>query len=71
MDEENPLWCQVVRSIHSRDSYNWHTAGKNGNNLRSPWISVSRNWLKVGDLATFKLGYGFRIAFWLEFGSVE
>lgn len=40
MEEDNPLWCQVVRSIRGKDSHNWH--GKNGNSLRSPWISIPR-----------------------------
>lgn len=42
---------------HSRKV--WHS-------LHSPWISISRTWLQVEALATFKLGNGIRIAFWLD-----
>lgn len=63
-NEEKSLWCRVIRSIHDRSLYNWHTAGKVCHSLSSPWISISRSWLKVEALATYKLGSGNRIAFW-------
>lgn len=44
--------------------YNWHTARKYENSLRSPWISISRTWRKAEALPFFKLGNGSRIAFW-------
>ena len=34
--------------------------------IRSLWPSISRIWLKVECSATFKLGAGNRIAFWLD-----
>ncbi|XP_038903695.1 uncharacterized protein LOC120090219 [Benincasa hispida] len=40
--------------------------GKGGRSLKSPWVSISKTWLKVEILATFKLGNGSRIAFWLD-----
>lgn len=66
LNEENSLWSQVVRSIHGKNTYNWHTARKTCYSLRSPWISISRTWLKVDALAYYKLGNGSRIAFWLD-----
>lgn len=60
-DEKNSLCCQVVRSIHGKNTYNWHTTGKTCNSLQSPWIDISRTWLKVDALSTFKLGNGIRI----------
>lgn len=54
----------MVKSIHRRDMFNWHTFGKASLSLRSPWISISKSWLEVEDLAVFKLGLGIRIAFW-------
>lgn len=64
MEEDKPLRCQVVRSIHGKDPHNWHMAGKIGNSLRSPWISISRTWLKVEALAMFKIENSSIISFW-------
>ena len=59
LEEEYSLWCKMIRSIHGKDTLiNWHTKGKNGKCLRSPWISTSKSWLKVDALSTFKLGNG-------------
>ena len=33
--------------------------------MRSPWVSISRSWLKIDVLVTFRLGNG-RTAFWLD-----
>ena len=66
MKEDSSLWKQVILSIHGSNFFTWHTAGKEGVSLRSPWLSISCLWLKVERLATFKLGVGNRIAFWLD-----
>ena len=58
------LWGVFIRKIPS--SYNWHTAGKDCNRLRSPRISIFRLWLEVEVLANFKLDNGTRIACWLD-----
>ena len=63
LEEEDSLWCKVVRSIHGKKNFKWHTAGKEGKCLRSPWVSISRSWLKIDALATFRLGNGRWIAF--------
>lgn len=34
--------------------------------LRCPWVSISRTWLKIEALATFRLRNRRRIAFWLD-----
>ena len=57
MEEDSP-WCKVIRSIHDKDSFNWHTARKEGKCVRSPWVIISRTWLKMESLATFSLGMG-------------
>ena len=44
----------------------WHIVGKDGKSLRSPWVSISRSWLKVEALVKFKLGNGHWIAFWAD-----
>ena len=36
LEEGDLLWHKVVSSIHGMDTYNWHTAGKDGKSLRSP-----------------------------------
>lgn len=41
-------------------------AGKSGLSLRSPWISISRSWMKIKALATFKIGNGNRVGFWID-----
>ena len=66
MKEEDSLWCQVVRSIHGRSPFGWHTSGEFKNSLRSPWNSISRSWVKVEGLAVYKVGNGRRVAFWLD-----
>jgi len=71
MEEEESLWCQVVRSIlvrsiYGKEHYNWHTVGKSGNSLKSPWIGISMVWRKLEALTSFKLGKGNRIAFWSD-----
>lgn len=71
LDKENSLWCQVVKSIHGKDSYNWHTAGMNNNSLRSPWISITRTWPKVDALATFKHGNGTRTIWFLWVVAIQ
>lgn len=63
-NEENSLRCQVVRSIHGNNTYNQHT--KANLSLRSPWISISRNWLNVEAFAIVKVRNGSKIAFWLD-----
>ena len=60
LEEEDSLWCKVVRSIHGKDIFNWHTTGKEEKCLRSPWVSISRSWLKIDALTTFRLGNGRR-----------
>lgn len=35
MNEENAIWCKVVKSIHGRSNFNWHAAGKASVSLRS------------------------------------
>ena len=62
--EQNSLWCQVIRSIHGSSTFNWHSSGKETVSLRSPWISISRQWRKIDSLNLFKLGDGSRILFW-------
>lgn len=66
INKGNSLWTQVVKSIHGRSLFEWLTYGKVSCILRSPWISISRTWLKVEALAVFKIGDGRRIAFWLD-----
>ncbi|TYK01564.1 hypothetical protein E5676_scaffold451G001410 [Cucumis melo var. makuwa] len=66
LEEEDSLWCKVARSIHGKDIFNWHAAGKEGKCLRSPWVSMSRAWLKIDALTTFRLGNVRRVAFWLD-----
>lgn len=61
-NEASSLWSQVIGTIHGKDAFNWHTSGKANLCLRHPWISISRTWLKVGVLATLKLGNESRIA---------
>lgn len=63
-NEDSSLWCQVISTIHGKNKYNWPTVGKICCSLQSPWISLSRNWLKVDAFKTFKLAPGTRIAFW-------
>ncbi|TYK02022.1 uncharacterized protein E5676_scaffold680G00040 [Cucumis melo var. makuwa] len=46
--------------------FDWQTLNNSGNNLRSPWISISGEWEKVVELATFKTGNGRRVAFWTD-----
>lgn len=60
------LWCKVVKSIHGIDPHLWHTSGKFGLSLRSPWISISKTWSNFGSLTNFKLGNGRNIFFWLD-----
>lgn len=60
------LWSQVVKSIHGSSLFGWHTNGKVSCSLHSPWIGISRTWLKVEALAIFKIGNGRRVAFWLD-----
>lgn len=66
LNKEFSLWHQVIRSIHVKDLFNWHTYGKVNLRLRSPWINISRTWVKVEALATYKLGNGSRIRFWMD-----
>lgn len=65
MKEKNSLWRQVVQSIHGKSLFGWHTSGLAICSLRSPWVSISRTWLKVEALAMFKVENG-RTTFWLE-----
>lgn len=60
MFDSNSLWCKVVRSIHGNGINNWHTSGRFGKSLRSPWIHISRIWLQFESVAIFKLGSGRR-----------
>lgn len=46
--ESDSLWCRVVQSIHGKDQFYWHTAGKFGVSLWSSWISISKAWFQVG-----------------------
>ncbi|TYK22579.1 hypothetical protein E5676_scaffold584G00340 [Cucumis melo var. makuwa] len=66
MKEDTAMWRQVIRSIHGSETFDWHTQSKSGNSLRSPWVSISREWKKVEILAPFKLGNGRRVAFWAD-----
>lgn len=66
INEKTSWWRQVIRRIHGKESFNWHTVGDSGYNLKSPWISISGVWRKVEPLASFKLGGGTRIAFWTD-----
>ena len=67
--EKNSLWGQVIMSIHGRSLFNWHTSRKINLSLRSPWINISRTWLKIKALAVYKLGSGSRIGFWRKICS--
>lgn len=60
------LLVQDSKSIHGSYPHLWHTSGKFGLSLRRSWISVSKTWMKFGSLATFKLGNGCNIFFWLD-----
>ncbi|TYK07163.1 hypothetical protein E5676_scaffold606G00380 [Cucumis melo var. makuwa] len=66
MEEEESLWRQVVRNIHGKELFDWHTVGKSRNSLKGPWICISRAWRKVEPLSNFKLGNGplSNITFW-------
>ncbi|TYK06564.1 hypothetical protein E5676_scaffold453G00250 [Cucumis melo var. makuwa] len=66
IEEEESLWRQVVRSIYGKESCSWHTIGKFGNSLKSPWIGISMVRRKLETLTSFKLGNGNRIAFWSD-----
>lgn len=70
MEDEDSLWGQVIRSIHVKEPFKWHTVGKSDNSLESPWIGISRVWRKVEALALFKLGNCTQIHFgndlWVE-----
>lgn len=67
LKERDSLWCKIVKSIHGVDppshvAYLWEAQFK----PESPWISISKTWMKFGSLATFKLGNGNNIFFWLD-----
>lgn len=66
LKEQVSLWCKVIKSIHGIDPHLWHTSGKFGLSLRSPWISISKTWSNFGSLTNFKLGNGRNIFFWLD-----
>lgn len=66
MQESEALWRNVITSIHGEDHFQWHTIRKEVANLRSPWISISRQWQKIEALAIFKVGDGRRITFWSD-----
>lgn len=66
LKELEALWSMVIRSIHGCGRSNWHTSGNVNVSLRSPWISISRPWLKVEALAEFRVGNGCRTIFWLD-----
>lgn len=51
----NSLWCKVVHTIDGIGPNNWHTSGKFGKSLRSPWFSISKIWLQYESIATFRL----------------
>lgn len=61
------LKCQISSM---EPLFNWHTTGKEGVSLRSPWLSISRMWLKVEKLATFKLEMGTESPFGLTNGQI-
>ena len=44
---------------------------KKGKSLQSPWVSISRTWLKVEALAKFKIGNGQRMTFWTDLWEGE
>ena len=56
LKDPNSLWCRVIWSRHGSGLFNWHTSGKENVSLRSPWISISRQWQKIEALAVFKMG---------------
>ncbi|KAA0048809.1 hypothetical protein E5676_scaffold291G00210 [Cucumis melo var. makuwa] len=64
MSELKALWCKGVKSIHDTHPFLWHTSGKENLSLRSPLISISREWHKIEALATFRIGNGSRVFFW-------
>lgn len=64
--ESDSLRCRVVQSIHVKDQFSRHMAGKFGMSLHSPWMSISKAWLQVEAFAIFKLGNGKRISFWQD-----
>lgn len=66
LNESDSLWCWVIRSIHRSNSFNWHTSGKESLSFRSLWISISRQWQRIEDLAVFKIGNGSRSTFWSD-----
>ena len=39
MNEETSLWRQVIRSIHGKESFNWHTVGNSGHSLKPPGLA--------------------------------
>ena len=47
---------QVVNSTHGSHPFLWHTSGKENLRLRSPWISISREWRKIEVLTNFRIG---------------
>lgn len=62
--ETNSFWGKVIHSIRGKGKFSWHTVGKGGLSLQSPWIGISRVWLQVEAFAGFKIGNGHRISFW-------
>lgn len=48
--ESDSLRCRVVQSIHVKDQFSRHMAGKFGMSLHSPWMSISKAWLQVEAL---------------------
>ncbi|TYK02778.1 hypothetical protein E5676_scaffold145G00370 [Cucumis melo var. makuwa] len=64
--EESALWRQIIRSIHSKEPFDWFTKGKSDNSQRSPWVSIAKVWRSVDSLASFNLGNGRRIGFWSD-----
>ena len=56
----------IIKSTMAAKILEWQTLNKSGNSLRSPWISISREWNKVEVLAPFKIGNGRRVAFWTD-----
>lgn len=51
-------WAAVIMDIHRHFQFEWHTTGRYGSSLRSPWTSISKNWKCYDFFASFKLANG-------------